>query len=86
MTETPTGTRVVDTEIPDPYAAGSRDTTEGTVYTVTGGDWDEVLADALQEERIVVNMGPQHPSTHGVLRLVMELEGETITTARTVIG
>ncbi|MCW2639467.1 MAG: dehydrogenase subunit, partial [Dactylosporangium sp.] len=34
----------------------------------------------------VVNMGPQHPSTHGVLRLVLELEGETITTARTVIG
>ena len=74
------------TETPDPYAAGTRDTTEGTVYTVTGGDWDTMLADAFQEERIVVNMGPQHPSTHGVLRLVMELEGETVTTARTVIG
>src|ERR1700754_4483646 len=31
-------------------------------------------------------MGPQHPSTHGVLRLVLELEGETVTEARTVIG
>jgi NADH-quinone oxidoreductase subunit D len=31
-------------------------------------------------------MGPQHPSTHGVLRLVLELEGETVTSARTVIG
>jgi NADH-quinone oxidoreductase subunit D len=31
-------------------------------------------------------MGPQHPSTHGVLRLVLELEGETVTQARTVIG
>jgi NADH-quinone oxidoreductase subunit D len=31
-------------------------------------------------------MGPQHPSTHGVLRLVVELEGETVTSARTVIG
>ena len=71
---------------PDPYAAGTRDTTEGTVYTVTGGDWDSVLSGAMDEERIVVNMGPQHPSTHGVLRLVMELEGETITAARTVIG
>jgi NADH-quinone oxidoreductase subunit D len=70
----------------DPYDAGSRATTEGTVYTVTGGDWDSVLSDSLGEERIVVNMGPQHPSTHGVLRLVMELEGETITSARTVIG
>ncbi len=70
----------------DPYAASSRETTEGTVYTVTGGDWDTVLGSNLDEERIVVNMGPQHPSTHGVLRLVMELEGETITSARTVIG
>jgi NADH-quinone oxidoreductase subunit D len=67
--------------------AGSRDTTEGTVYTVTGGDWDTLLAgDAAQEERLVVNMGPQHPSTHGVLRLVLELEGETVTNARSVIG
>ena len=71
---------------PDPYAAGTRDTTEGTVYTVTGGDWDSVLSGTMDEERIVVNMGPQHPSTHGVLRLVMELEGETVTAARTVIG
>ena len=69
----------------DPYA-GSRETTEGRVYTVTGGDWDSVLGGNLDEERVVVNMGPQHPSTHGVLRLVMELEGETVTSARTVIG
>ena len=31
-------------------------------------------------------MGPQHPSTHGVLRLVLELEGETVTDCRVVIG
>ena len=31
-------------------------------------------------------MGPQHPSTHGVLRLVLDLEGETVTKARVVIG
>ena len=70
---------------PDAYA-GSRQTTEGTVYTVTGGDWDEVLAEAAGDERIVMNLGPQHPSTHGVLRLVLELEGETVTQARSVIG
>jgi NADH-quinone oxidoreductase subunit D len=66
----------------------SRDTTEGRVYTVSGGgDWDSVFAgDPLHEERLVVNMGPQHPSTHGVLRLVLELEGETVTDARLVIG
>lgn len=37
-------------------------------------------------ERMVINMGPQHPSTHGVLRLVLELDGETITKAEPVIG
>ncbi|SHN45543.1 NADH-quinone oxidoreductase subunit D [Cryptosporangium aurantiacum] len=74
------------TQTSDPYA-DSRETTEGRVYTVTGGDWDSIHAeDPLASERIVVNMGPQHPSTHGVLRLVLELEGETITEARTVIG
>src|SRR5918911_1555844 len=70
----------------DPYA-GSRETTEGRVYTLTGGDWDSTLGpDPHANERLVVNMGPQHPSTHGVLRLVLDLEGETVTKARVVIG
>ncbi|MEU1391776.1 MULTISPECIES: NADH-quinone oxidoreductase subunit D [unclassified Nonomuraea] len=62
--------------------------TEGKVYSVTGGDWDEVVGGArdTEEERLVVNMGPQHPSTHGVLRLVLTLDGETVTEARSVIG
>ncbi|WP_068280175.1 NADH dehydrogenase (quinone) subunit D [Aldersonia kunmingensis] len=55
--------------------------------TVAGQDWDEVLAAAHRgENRIVVNMGPQHPSTHGVLRLILEIEGETVTEARCGIG
>ncbi|KAA9151617.1 NADH-quinone oxidoreductase subunit D [Amycolatopsis acidicola] len=66
--------------------AESRDTTEGRVYNVSGGDWDDVLSDAEHDERMVINMGPQHPSTHGVLRLVLELEGETVTQLRSVIG
>jgi NADH-quinone oxidoreductase subunit D len=69
----------------DPYAP-ARETTEGPVYTVTGGDWDEMLAEAQGDERIIMNLGPQHPSTHGVLRLVLELEGETVTDLRSVIG
>jgi NADH-quinone oxidoreductase subunit D len=70
----------------DAYSpAPSRETTEGTVYTVTGGDWDTFL-DEEHDDRIVINMGPQHPSTHGVLRLVLELEGETVQQARSVIG
>jgi NADH-quinone oxidoreductase subunit D len=35
---------------------------------------------------MVLNMGPQHPSTHGVLRVVLELDGETILSAKSVIG
>ncbi|MDA3649777.1 NADH-quinone oxidoreductase subunit D [Saccharopolyspora indica] len=70
----------------DPEAAESRETTEGRVYTVTGGDWDEFIDETAGEERVVINLGPQHPSTHGVLRLVLELEGETVTKARSVIG
>jgi NADH-quinone oxidoreductase subunit D len=37
-------------------------------------------------ERMIMNMGPQHPSTHGVLRLVLELDGEEITRSRPVVG
>ena len=40
----------------------------------------------LRTETMTVNMGPQHPSTHGVLRLVLELDGEIIRSARTTIG
>src|SRR2546423_7274663 len=36
--------------------------------------------------RMTVNMGPQHPSTHGVLRIVIDLEGETIVRAEPDIG
>jgi NADH-quinone oxidoreductase subunit D len=71
----------------DPYA-GSTEATAGTVFTVTGQDWDSVVAGTSEsdEERVVVNMGPQHPSTHGVLRLILELDGETVTDARAGIG
>ena len=69
--------------------ADSRETTEGRIYTVSGGDWDDVIGSldsSEHDERMVINMGPQHPSTHGVLRLVLEMEGETVTQLRSVIG
>jgi NADH-quinone oxidoreductase subunit D len=71
----------------DPYAE-SRETTEGLVYTVSGGDWDAFAAEAAEmaEGSLVVNMGPQHPSTHGVLRLILQIEGETVTDTRCGIG
>jgi NADH-quinone oxidoreductase subunit D len=40
----------------------------------------------LRSETMTVNMGPQHPSTHGVLRLVLELSGEEVVNADTTIG
>ena len=60
----------------DPFAAGG-DAAEGHVYTVTGQDWDSLVSEQAErgDERIVVNMGPQHPSTHGVLRLDLGTRG-----------
>jgi NADH-quinone oxidoreductase subunit D len=68
------------------------DAEEGRVYTVSGQDWDQIVeaADAAGDEpgreRLVVNMGPQHPSTHGVLRLILTLDGETVTELRVGTG
>jgi len=48
---------------------------------------DYVTEDTADEdERQIINMGPQHPSTHGVLRLQLELEGETIRRVKPIIG
>src|ERR1700755_3018741 len=60
-----------------------------TLIALTGQDWNQIVEAARKGEpgeRIVVNMGPQHPSTHGVLRLILEIEGETVTDARCGIG
>ena len=77
---------IEDSQAGDAYA-GSYEATEGTIYNLGGGDWDSISAAAEGEkERIVVNMGPQHPSTHGVLRLILELDGESVTEARCGIG
>ncbi|MGA7968185.1 MAG: NADH dehydrogenase (quinone) subunit D [Terriglobales bacterium] len=44
------------------------------------------LAEPGQDNTLVLNMGPQHPSTHGVLRLVLEIDGETIVRLKPEIG
>ena len=41
---------------------------------------------AVRQDTMIINMGPQHPSTHGVLRLVLELEGETVLGCRLHTG
>jgi NADH-quinone oxidoreductase subunit D len=47
---------------------------------LTGGPWPD------DDDTMIINMGPQHPSTHGVLRIMMELDGETVLRAKAVIG
>jgi NADH-quinone oxidoreductase subunit D len=52
----------------------------------------EAAANALadqagpEDETMIINMGPQHPSTHGVLRLMLELEGETVLRTKPIVG
>ena len=41
---------------------------------------------ATEDETMIINMGPQHPSTHGVLRLMLELDGETVLRSKPIIG
>lgn len=67
---------------------GADDAIDGHLINAFGGDWDDLVEEAIEhsDERLVINMGPQHPSTHGVMRLVLELDGETVTEARVGIG
>ncbi len=51
-----------------------------------GVDVQEFADENLQTDRLVINMGPHHPSTHGVFRMIMSLEGETIQTLEPVMG
>lgn len=66
----------------DPLATAAE--LSGEVY-VDGADWETVV-DAVGDETLTVNMGPQHPSTHGVLRLVLELDGEVVRKLTPIIG
>src|SRR5213594_1390706 len=53
------------------------------IYTVEDS---QVAEDGQRVDTMTINMGPQHPSTHGVLRLVLTLEGEMVREVRPVIG
>lgn len=54
-------------------------------HVLVGGDWQE-LADAAEDDLMVINMGPQHPSTHGVLRMQLTLDGERVVRNEPIIG
>ncbi len=60
----------------------------GEHWLLTGGGVDIIATEGrdLSTEEMVLNIGPQHPSTHGVLRIVLELDGEKIRRAEPVVG
>lgn len=49
-------------------------------------DVDDIDFEVAEDQTMIINMGPQHPSTHGVLRIMMELDGETVLRTKPVIG
>ena len=62
---------------------------EGAVLRLPDGpalDAGDLDIEVTGEDTMIINMGPQHPSTHGVLRVMMELDGETILRSKPVIG
>src|SRR5438874_7108846 len=61
-------------------------TAASDAWMLRGGGIDIVTEGPLKTEEMILNIGPQHPSTHGVLRIVLELDGERIIRAEPVIG
>ncbi|MEY2398440.1 MAG: NADH-quinone oxidoreductase subunit [Actinomycetota bacterium] len=62
---------------------------QGAVLRLPEGpqlDANDLSIEATEDQTMIINMGPQHPSTHGVLRLMLELEGETVLRTKPVIG
>jgi NADH-quinone oxidoreductase subunit D len=49
-------------------------------------DPNDIDIDRRDDQTMIINMGPQHPSTHGVLRLMLELDGETVLRTKPIIG
>lgn len=68
--------------------AAALDVEELPEVLAMGGDWEDVLSEIekLSHERIVLNLGPVHPSTHGVLRVILEIDGETVRESRLNTG
>ncbi|MGH2681435.1 MAG: NADH dehydrogenase (quinone) subunit D [Actinomycetota bacterium] len=61
----------------------------GAARDELGGDRARVrdrVTGEVRQETMIINMGPQHPSTHGVLRLLLELDGETVIRCKPIVG
>ena len=57
-----------------------------TVYKVDPTHPESETLPTLRTEELLLNMGPQHPSTHGVLKVILELEGERLVKSTPVMG
>ncbi len=55
-------------------------------FLLAGGVYTGHFQEGAQDDTLILNMGPQHPSTHGVLRIILELDGEYIIRAKPVLG
>ncbi|MBM7825892.1 NADH-quinone oxidoreductase subunit D [Arcanobacterium pluranimalium] len=78
MTQSPRATKPLNEEEAAKY----------TSFDAVGGDWASIArqAEELGEEHIVINLGPVHPATHGVLRCQFEMDGENVKEIRAATG
>jgi NADH-quinone oxidoreductase subunit D len=71
-------------------APAEREREEGLILRRPEGapafDPGDIDVEVGEDETMIINMGPQHPSTHGVLRIMMELDGETVLRAKPIVG
>ena len=78
----------MSTSLPHATQATTAQADHYAEFDAVGGDWAKIAhrAQELGEEHIVVNLGPVHPATHGVLRVQLELDGENVKEARVATG
>jgi len=75
-------------ELPSRTGMGAKELLReaGAVLRMSEADTAVLVADPGEDQTMIINMGPQHPSTHGVLRLMLELDGETVLRTKPVMG
>ncbi len=85
--ETSEGAQELSTRVETDSPALGRES--GAVLRLPDGqvlDASQIDIDRPDDETMIINMGPQHPSTHGVLRLMLELDGEVVLRTKPIIG
>ena len=89
MAESAAGANATDEGATDASATdeGVRRRDDSAVLRISEDDGERLEAESnASDTSMIMNMGPQHPSTHGVLRLMLEMEGETVMRSKPVIG